>query len=337
MSNVTIKDIAREAGFAISTVSRALNNHPDVSEETKKRVQEVVDAYNFVPNNNAKKLKQQTTTVIAIIIKGTFNTMFASIVEQMQHRITHYGFHSESYYLEEWEDEVRFAIQISTERKPVAIVFLGGNIESFKASFNSITIPSVLVTTPASELDFTNLSSVCTDDVLGAYRAVEYLVQNGHRKIGVIGGSLESSFTSRQRYTGCANYFRENGIVFDTSKQYRPARFSFSDAYDAMKSLIDSCPDITAVFAMSDVMAMGAIRALNDLGKKVPEDISLIGYDGIEPSQYYTPRLASIKQEQDQIAKSSVDILISCIRKKSDAVHQIIPFQLIEGESVKKI
>ena len=104
-----------------------------------------------------------------------------------------------------------------------------------------------------------------------------------------------------------------------------------------MKSLIDSCPDITAVFAMSDVMAMGAIRALNDLGKKVPEDISLIGYDGIEPSQYYTPRLASIKQEQDQIAKSSVDILISCIRKKSDAVHQIIPFHLIEGESVKKI
>lgn len=337
MTNITIKDIARIAGFSVSTVSRALNDHPDVSEEAKTRIKQVVDEYNFVPNYNAKKLKQQVELNIPIIIKGRFNNMFASIVENMQERITHYGYHSESYFIDENSDEVRFAIKVANENKPLAIIFLGGDFESFKKYFPQIDIPCILVTNSAVSLGFDNLSSVFTDDVQAAYCAVEHLIKNGHRRIGVIGGNLKKSFTSRLRLKGCMKCFSEHGIAFDEAVQYQKARFSYSSAYEAVNLLIGNSPEITAIFTMSDVMAIGVIRALKDLGKQVPEDISVIGFDGIELSQFYTPRLATIEQAQDKLAKSGVDILVSCIRKTSDAVHQEIPFKLIEGESVRKL
>jgi LacI family transcriptional regulator len=334
---VTIKDIAREAGVSVSTVSRALNNHHDVSEETKKRIQAVIEAENFVPNNNAQKLKQQVTTNIAIIIKGTFNTMFASIIEHMQERITYYGYHSESYYTDENSNEVKYALKVIHIHKPFAIIFLGGDVENFRTQFSKIEIPSVLITNSASSLGFSNLSSVSIDNVHGAYSAAECLVKNGHQKIGIIGGKLEKSFTSQLRYEGYLECFKDYGVSFDKSIQYITARYSYDSAYTAMDLLINNCPDITAVLTMSDVMAIGAIRLLKDKGKSVPDDVSVMGFDGIELAQFFNPRITTIKQSHDKLANKGVDILVSCIRNTSNAVHQVIPFKLISGESVKRI
>lgn len=337
MSNITIRDIARIAGFSVSTVSRALNDHPDVSEDAKIKIKQVVDEYNFVPNYNARKLKQQVEMNIPIVIKGRFNTMFSSMVEIMQERITHYGYHTESYFIDENCDEVRFAIKIANESKPMAIIFLGGDMESFKKYFPQIDIPCILVTNPASSLGFENLSSVYTDDVQAAYCAVEHLINNGHSKIGIIGGNLKKSFTSRLRFQGCMKCLKDNNIKFDELTQFQKARFSYSSAYEAANLLLSSSPDVTAIFTMSDVMAVGAIRALKDIGKRVPEDISVIGFDGIEISRFYNPRLATIEQAQDKLAKGGVDILVANIRKTSGAVHQEVPFKLIEGDSVIKL
>lgn len=337
MNNITIKDIARISGFSVSTVSRALNNHPDVSSDAKEKIQKVVDEYDFVPNYNAKKLKQQNNTSIAIIVKGRFNTMFSSIMESIQEKINHYGYTSEPHFIDENSNEVRYAIKIANENKPLAIIFLGGDIEVFKKYFHRISIPCILITNSAETLEFSNLSSVYTNDEQAAYRAVEYLIKNNHRKIVIIGGNLKKSFTSRLRLQGCMKCFQEYDIDFDESVQYQSARFSYESAYKAMKVLINNCPDITAVFTMSDVMAIGAIRALQDLGKQVPDDISIIGFDGIELSKFYIPRLTTIVQAQEKLAKRGVDILVSCIRGTSGSVHHEIPFKLIEEESVKRL
>lgn len=334
---VTIKDIAKEAGVAVSTVSRVLNAHPDVSDATKKKVEEVVERRKFVPNSNAKHLKQQNTTIIGIFVKGKFNFLFYSILEKIQHHIEEEGYIAVVNYLDEDSNEVHQARVFCNEKKPRGIMFLGGNLKNFEEEFGKITLPAVLVTNYGENLGFDNLSSVATDDVSAVEAAIEYLVDRGHTKIGVIGGKCEKSNISDVRMRGALNVLRKHGLEFDQELQYEKARYSFDSAYDAAKRLLDKKLGITAVFAMSDVMAIGAMRAMADQGFKIPEDISVIGYDGIDLVNYYNPKLTTIRQLQDSLAKNAVEILISQIEKNSPPVHKILSYELLEGQSVKKL
>jgi LacI family transcriptional regulator len=109
------------------------------------------------------------------------------------------------------------------------------------------------------------------------------------------------------------------------------------EAYAATRVLLERCPDLTAIFAVSDVMAMGAVRALADLGRQVPRDISVVGYDGITAGQYFLPRLTTVRQDIQQLAERGVDALLRSILRRSPSVHGLVPFQLVEGESVARI
>ena len=155
---ITIKDIAREAGYAVGTVSRVLNNHPDVSQTAREKIMEVVEKHHFELNKNAKHLKQQTSKGIAIIIKGSQNMLFASIVEQMQGMLTDKSLDCLVYYINETENEVETAVRLCAERRPAGIMFLGCNMQYFRDRFAAITVPCVLVTNSAKSLDFLNLS-----------------------------------------------------------------------------------------------------------------------------------------------------------------------------------
>lgn len=334
---MTIKDIARESGYAVGTVSRVLNNHPDVSEKARARIMEVVEKHHFKLNSNAKHLKQQASNGIAIIVKGNQNMLFASIVEQMQGMIREKGYACLMYYIGEMEDELEQALRVLVERRPMGILFLGSNLAYFKERFSSIKIPCVLVTNSAESLGFDNLSSVSTDDSEAACAAIEHLVALGHKKIGILGGQLEKSRAAYTRYVGCKKAFEIHDIPFDESKQYEPALFSISQGYEAMEHLMDRLQDLTAVFAMSDTMALGAIRAIRDRGLRVPEDISVVGFDGIELGSYLTPKLTTIRQDRETIAARSVEILLDNISEGTGAVYETVPFQIISGESAREL
>lgn len=331
---MTIKDIARESGYSVGTVSRVLNNSPDVSEKARKRILEVVEKYHFRLNSNAKHLKKQSKDGIAIIIKGAQNMLFAAIVEQMQGLIRQKDYDCMVYYLDEDDNELEQAIQICRERHPLGILFLGSNLEYFRQRFTSVTVPCVMVTNSAAGLGYDNLSSVSTDDVAAAKYAVEQLFALGHTNIGILGGVMSVSHAAFSRYEGCLQAFSESGVAFEPAQQYEAARFSISEGYYAMGRLLDKMPDITAVFAMSDVMAVGAIRSIRDRGLRVPEDISIIGFDGIDIGNYMVPRLTTIRQHREEIASRSVEILLKCIDGHTSAVHEVEPFYLVPGESV---
>ena len=338
---MTIKDIAKESGYAVGTVSRVLNNHPDVSEKARKTIMEVVEKHHFKLNNNAKHLKQQASSGIAIIVKGSQNMLFASIVERLQGLIEEKDFACFIYYIGEEENEVEQAESVCLERHPKGILFLGSNLEFFKERFARIDVPCVLVTNSAEQLHFRNLSSVSTDDAKGAEAAVEYLMNLGHKNIGILGGRMEKSHAAYTRCVGCADAFQKHKMAFDRKKQYEPALFSMEEGYRAMNALLDRMPDLTAVFAMADVLAMGAIRAICDRGLKVPEDISVIGFDGIELGNYLTPRLTTIRQDRERIADRSMEILLSCMDEEQEeelaAVHELLPFDLVMRESAVKV
>ena len=334
---VTIKDIARESGYSVSTVSRVLNNRNDVSPDARKKIEEVVAKFNFVPNNNAKHLKQNNSKAIGVLVKGISNMLFASVVEEIQRMIEKTEYTLVVSYLDEDADEVEQAILLCRERKPLGLLFLGGNPEYFHREFSGVDVPCVLVTNRANEMHFENLSSVATDDIAAARCAVDQLFVAGHRRIGILGGDFDKSYTSHQRFLGCEQSFSEHGAVLDVEHCYEKARFSFGSACRAMKRLIGKFPDVTAVFAMSDVMAIGAIRALRDLGYRVPEDVSVIGFDGTSLAEYYNPKLATIKQQHQTLASRSIEILFGQIELKKEPIHEIVPFEFVNGESIRVI
>lgn len=337
MRDVTIKDIAKESGYSVSTVSRVLNNRRDVSPEAKKRIDEIVAAHNFVPNNNAKHLKQITSKTLSVLVKGNSNMLFSSIVEEIQKNVEKTKYTVSIHYLDEDANEVEQAITLMQERKPLGMLFLGGNPEFFRKEFSKIKIPCVLVTNQGNELAFENLSSVATDDIEAAKAAVDFLIENGHEKIGILGGDTKLSHTSMQRLLGCRQSFLAHGLTDEPKDYYEKARFSFHSSYQAMNRLLDRNLGITAVFAMSDVMAIGAIRAIKDRGLDVPKDISIIGFDGITLADYYNPKLATIKQQSETLAVRSVEILLNAIDLKKSAIHEVVPFTVIAGESVRPL
>lgn len=332
---MTIKDIAKEAGYSVGTVSRVLNGSENVSEEARKAVMEVVNKYHFQLNNNAKLLKQQSSQGIAIIIKGAHNMLFAALLEQMQALIEKHGYASMMFYIEEDDNEVQVACQVCQERRPLGILFLGTNREYFRESFHRINVPCVMVTNTAEGLEMENLSGVSIDDKAAAKVAIEHLFSLGHKNIGVLGGNIVKSYTSFCRYIGAKEAFEEHAVPFKEERQYVQAYFTIAGGYHAMETLLDKMPEVTAVFAMADVMAIGAIRAINDRGMRVPEDVSVIGFDGIDIGRYMTPRLTTIRQHREVIANRSVEVLLGNIEGKMKKVHAIEEFHLIPGESVR--
>ena len=252
---MTIKDIAKLSGYAVGTVSRVLNGHPDVSEEAREKVLAVVEAHQFRPNNNARHLKRQASSGVALIVKGTQNMLFADLVERIQARVKDGGYSCLVYYIDEDDNEVQQALQVCRERRPMGILFLGSNLSLFQTDFAQIKIPCVLVTNSAAGLALSNLSSVSTDDTAAARQAVEKLMDLGHRTIGILGGRTEQSNAAQFRLEGVRQAFAARGMRLDEERQYETARFTLPGGYAAMERLLDRLPDMTAVFAMSDVQA----------------------------------------------------------------------------------
>ena len=197
----------------------------------------------------------------------------------------------------------------------------------------SLGIPCLLLTN-TRRLGIENLSSVSVDDRTAAAVMIEQLYAKGHRVIGIIGDRPETSRPSQQRLDGCLDALQRLGVPFDFDRQYRLADFSMQGGYAAAEHLLAHCPGLTAIFAMSDLMAVGAIRAIQDHGLRVPQDIAVAGYDGIALGRYTVPRLTTIRQNTTVLAERAADILLRCIEENTPAAHEIVPFELVEGESV---
>ena len=176
-----------------------------------------------------------------------------------------------------------------------------------------------------------------TCDEQASQAVIEYLAKKGHTSIGVVGGNLTETEISFRRFTGAKWGFKNSKLSFNQRLQYEPCRFSMEEGYQAAMRLLNRNTSITAIFAMSDLIALGTMRAIYDMGKRVPEDISIVGYDGIALSRYCVPRLTTVQQDTTQLAKKGVDLMLQRINYPYHATHKTTPFHLIEGESVMEL
>ena len=333
---MTIKDLAEKTGYSVATVSRVLNDHPNVSDKARIAIRQAVEESGFQINPNARQLKQSGNSIL-VVVKGTSNEMFSEMVETIQNLVaqTQYPLHVD--YMDEDCDEVRRAVQLYREKKPLGILFLGGNSQNFRQSFHQIDVPCVLVSNDASGLPFANLSSVFTDDRQAARCAMDALIALGHRKIVIVGGDRTVSDTSRLRYEGCLQSLTRHGIDFDLELDYQGVRFSCQDGYQATQQLIANERQFTALFAVADVMAIGAIRALHNNGLRVPRDVSVMGFDGLALGEYLIPQLSTVIQSAGQMARRSVEILLEQIEYGSPACHEAVPYTLCQRESTRRV
>jgi LacI family transcriptional regulator len=273
---------------------------------------------------------------IAVIIRGTQNIFLVSIVAKLQYYVEQNGFQFILHYIDERQNELLAARRICAEKSVQAIIFLGGNPKGREDELQALQIPCVFSTQNAFRVELPNVYSVGVDDRAAAKAAIDYLFQKGHRKIVVIGGSLENENATYYRWQGVKDSFAARGLPVD-DKMYMTANFSMASAYDAMKRALVSGVEFSAVFALSDSMAIGAAKAALDSGRKIPGDISVVGYDGIEMTQFYNPPITTIRQPIGDIARASVDLLMKALSHMQHHAHITVPFELVEGRSVKTI
>ncbi len=333
---MTIKDIAKECGCAIGTVSRVLNNHPDVSEKTRAKVMAVVEKHGFVLNTNARQLKAQERKNLVIIVKGTSSTLLNSLLEKIQKKLEPLPYNANVVILDENDNEGANATRIYFEQKPLGIIFLGGCSDKLSGEFEKVHVPSVLISNQAEPSVNRFLSSVSIDNFEAAYFSARHLIQNGHRKIGVIGGGMTSDL-SVIRYNGFRKAMDEAGIPFDFDSAYQTSKYSFDGGAEAAGILLERNPELTAVFTMSDAMAIGACRRIQDSGRRIPDDISIVGFDGLSIAGYFCPRITTIKQDEDQLASEGLAVLLGSIEKNCPPEHKLIPFGFVSGESVRNL
>lgn len=337
----TIKDIAKLTGVSVGTVSRVINNKPDVKEHTRQKVLQAIEDLHFEPNTNAKLLKQKNQDNITIIVKGIGRLVLEDLLEKTQTLLREAGQDSNALFIDDSENEIATALRLYRERNPKAFIFINGSRHLFRDNFNQITCPCVLIGKDASKLEYPLLSSVYSDEYEGSKMASDVFVRTNHKNVGVI---ARWAFTdnvgnvSSPRLEGLVDHLKANNIDFDIEKQVSHCEFTLESAYNATKTLMKQAPETTAIFAQADNLAIAAIRALNDMKLKVPGDVSIIGYNGAELTQYVSPRITSIKLDTDTLSKIAVkDILNRLENPEAETIHEKVELQLIEGESVKTL
>lgn len=333
MKIYTIRDIAKLAGVSVTTVSRVLNHRPDVNAATREKVERVMAECNFVGNANARSLKQLDGDVAALILRGRSNPFLSQLAEIMLQFAAETGV---SFFLEtidEKDDEFQTALRLTHEKRARGFIFVGSRVDSRTQVLRGVEAPLVFATVPARELALPRVASVAVDDRRMGRLAMETLIQAGHRRIAIFGGSRNQGDALAERYLGAREACEAAGVLFDEGR-YVETRFSLPDAYGAARAFFPTRGDTTAVFAMSDLVAMGVIRALKDMGKRVPEDVSVFGFDGIEMGKYFLPSLTTIVQPQEEIARKSVEVLLEMMTGGGTGRHITLPATLARRESV---
>jgi len=338
MAQITIKDIARICGVGVSTVSRAMNNHPDINPATKEKINKVIEEYGYIPNDSARNLKRSESNTIALLIKGFRNPFFLGMLPVIEDICRKRNYEFITVRVNEDDNEVKIAYNTATEKKLKGIVFLGASYMTTESELAKVPVPMVFCTLGnIINVDKKKYSSVSIDDYAESKKVVEYLVNSGHKRIAILGGKENDKSIGSFRLEAYKDVLKANDIEIDTkliqhmNQEYEP--YSVQNGYVMMKKLIDKKVDCTAVFALSDSMAVGAIRAIYDAGMSVPEDYAVAGFDGSTLSEFYNPTITTIKQPGEQIMVESANLLFDIIEGKSENKHIIMDAELLLRES----
>ncbi len=334
---MTITDIAKISGVGVSTVSRVLNNHPDVKSETREKVLGIIKEYNYVPNNSARILKQSNTKNIGILVKGVFNPFFSAILKNISTSVENAGY---TMILQHHNNpnDLDTLVGFIKEKKLQGVICLGGNfVDIREESFDDLDVAIVLLcVNMKTQKAWNSFSTISIADDVAAYEATNYLIRSGHRNICLMLGDQYDLGVGQIRYEGYKKALEDNGIkVREDYLIY--GEYEVTKAYETATQFLKAHKEVTAVFAISDMMAIGVAKSIVNLGLKIGDDISVMGFDGMDVAKYYEPTITTIKQPKDEMSKLSVELLFKLLNRKTKNKHIILDVELVKGNSTKQI
>ena len=342
MESVTIKDIAKRCNVAVSTVSRAINNHPDINPETRRKIMKVIEENHYIPNNSAQNLKKSISKTIGVVIKGADNQLFAKMRPVLVEGIAQYDYDSDIEYISISGDEIREALRLVKEKRLKGLIFLGGNHNRTEEDLKAVPVPFVMCTVDMDETVPKDLySSVSVDSYQESYRMVDHLCSKGYKKIVIFSGSRGDESVGRLRLNGYRDALKANRIEVDEqriwySQDWAEDVFSMANGYRMGKKLIESGIDFDCVYAVADSIAIGAGRALLESGIRIPEECGLAGFDGLDETLYYHPSITTMRQPVKEMAEDAVKILFSMLHKGEANQHRVFSCKLEARESTQK-
>lgn len=277
-----------------------------------------------------------------MLVKGINNPFFVSMIKVMEEAIMRQKYTMVLHHVDQDEDEVDVALELIKEKRLRGIIFLGGYFSHSEEKLAMLHVPFILSTVGCKPEKFSKkvYSSISVDDEKESYKMVSYLIEQGHKEIAIISANSTDQSIGRQRLSGYLKAYKDHNLLVD-SELICPMKdelesYSMRNGYEVTKDLLQSGQSFSAIFAISDELAVGAYRAIHEAGKRVPEDYSVAGFDGLELGDYINPTITTIKQPVEQIAKATVELMFDLIAGKKKNQHQIFEAELVVKDSTRE-
>lgn len=313
---VNIKDVAKEAGVSISTVSRALSGKRKVGNETKKKVMKIIEKLGYEPNNVAQALKDKKTKTIAMIIPDIRNPIYPLVVRGAEDYAKNQGYTLILCNTDEnIENEISYIAKLKKRYVDGFIISTNNYTEELKKMVEK-NIPIVSVVRSCS----TEIPSVTVNNFMGAHEACNYLINRKNTKIALITGDQNINIY-KDRFLGYKKALQDNGIRYDKKLILEIGR---EESKNKIIKFLTENKEIDAIFAANDTLAVISMSGIAELGKKIPEDISIIGFDNQEMSMYTSPKLSTVSQPFYEIGERAAKILIEKLNANEENEKNII-------------
>ncbi|MDR2786739.1 MAG: LacI family transcriptional regulator [Treponema sp.] len=326
---INIKDIAKQVGMSPSTISRVVNGKKHVNSEKRERILKLIKETGYVPNRAARNMVLQRSFTVGIVLTDTFNMFQRQLFSFIERHLNSFGYNTHFFFVKfERASEEECLTKLKAETLDGIIMIHEIRTPSFYESVKKMGLPLVTAT-----FDFPDFPSIhiCEEDA--AYDAVDHLLKLGHRKIRMI--SSNGLSCGDQRTEGFFRALEAAGIKRNPDEQTVSVRqYTAEFGMYSMRDLLLRNRDFSAVFAATDELAIGAMRVLKDEGFRIPEDVSVVGFDDIEISNYFMPRLTTIRQPFSEIGERTALALHKCITcGESAEIDMVLPYELIIRES----
>jgi len=340
MEKVKISDVAKYVGVSTATVSYVINGKKNrASKETIDKINEAIKRLNYIPDFSARSLAKNESKLIGVIIPQTEdykqlllqNPFYSELVSSIEYKCRENGYH----IILSGVEKGRSYLDVSVQRNLDGAIIMGIYQEAFFEELKKVKIPIVLIDSYVNDESFYRIG---IDDEQGGYLATRYLIECGHRNIALVTGSIKKDGVTEKRFLGYKRALKEANIFYNPNYVFENF-VSHQCGYEAGRIIAGDYPEVTAVSATADLIALGVIKGIIEQGKRTPEDISVIGFDDISISGIFIPPLTTVRQDITMKGYKAVELLLRVLADRSECKENeiLLPVEIIERKTVKRL